>query len=99
MNSEVFINGHSLGLRPYGYVSFSYDLTPYIKWGGKNVVAVRVDNAEQPNSRWYSGCGIYRNVWLTKLNPVHIAQWGTFITAQDVSKNSARLNIRTKNTV
>ena len=96
MNSEVFINGHSLGARPYGYVSFSYDLTPYIKWGGKNVVAVRVDNGEQPNSRWYSGCGIYRNVWLTKLNPVHIAQWGTFITAEDVSKNSARLNIRTK---
>lgn len=96
MNSEVFINGHSLGVRPYGYVSFSYDLTPYIKWGGKNVVAVRVDNGEQPNSRWYSGCGIYRNVWLTKLNPVHIAQWGTFITAEDVSKNSARLNIRTK---
>lgn len=96
MNSEVFINGHSLGVRPYGYVSFSYDLTPHIRWGGKNVVAVRVDNAEQPNSRWYSGCGIYRNVWLTKLNPVHIAQWGTFITAQDVSKNSARLNIRTK---
>jgi len=96
MNSEVFINGHSLGVRPYGYVSFSYDLTPHIKWGGKNVVAVRVDNAEQPNSRWYSGCGIYRNVWLTKLNPVHIAQWGTFITVQDVSKNSARLNIRTK---
>lgn len=96
MNSEVFINGHSLGVRPYGYVSFSYDLTPHIKWGGKNVVAVRVDNAEQPNSRWYSGCGIYRNVWLTKLNPVHIAQWSTFITVQDVSKNSARLNIRTK---
>lgn len=96
MNSEVFINGHSLGVRPYGYVSFSYDLTPYIKWGGKNVVAVRVDNGEQPNSRWYSGCGIYRNVWLTKLNPVHIAQWGTFITVEDVSKNSARLNIRTK---
>lgn len=96
MNSEVFINGHSLGVRPYGYVSFSYDLTPYIKWGGKNVVAVRVDNGEQPNSRWYSGCGIYRNVWLTKLNPVHIAQWGTFITAEDVSKNSARLNIRAK---
>lgn len=96
MNSEVFINGHFLGVRPYGYVSFSYDLTPYIKWGGKNVVAVRVDNGEQPNSRWYSGCGIYRNVWLTKLNPMHIAQWGTFITAEDVSKNSARLNIRTK---
>ncbi len=96
MNSEVFINGHSLGVRPYGYVSFSYDLTPYIKWGGENVLAVRVDNGEQPNSRWYSGCGIYRNVWLTKLNPAHIAQWGTYVTAEDVSKNSARLKIRTK---
>ena len=96
MNSTVYINGHELGTRPYGYISFSYDLTPYIKWGEENVLAVRVDNAEQPNSRWYSGCGIYRNVWLTKLNPAHIAQWGTYVTAEDVSKNSARLNIRTK---
>ena len=96
MNSEVFVNGHSLGIRPYGYVSFSYDMTPYIRWGEKNVIAVRVDNAEQPNSRWYSGCGIYRNVWLTKVNPVHVAQWGTYVTAEDVSKNSARLMIRTK---
>ena len=60
------------------------------------MLAVRVDNAEQPNSRWYSGCGIYRNVWLTKLNPAHIAQWGTYVTAEDVSKNSAQLKIRTK---
>lgn len=96
MNSTVYINGHELGTRPYGYISFSYDLTPYIKWGEENVLAVRVDNAEQPNSRWYSGCGIYRNVWLTKLNPAHIAQWGTYVTAEDVSKNSARLKIRTK---
>lgn len=95
MNSEVFINGHSLGVRPYGYVSFGYDLTPYIHWGGQNVLAVRVDNAEQPNSRWYSGCGIYRNVWLTKLNSVHVAQWGTYVIAGDVSKNSARLTIHT----
>ena len=95
MNSTVYINGHELGTRPYGYISFSYDLTPYIKWGEKNVIAVRVDNAEQPNSRWYSGCGIYRNVWLTKLNPVHVAQWGTYVTAEEVSKNSARLKIRT----
>lgn len=95
MNSEVFINGHLLGLRPYGYVSFSYDLTPYIKWGEKNVIAVRVNNAEQPNSRWYSGCGIYRNVWLTRLNPVHVAQWGTYVVADEVSKNSARLTLRT----
>ncbi len=96
MNSEVFVNGHSLGVRPYGYISFGYDLTPYIRWGQKNVVAVRVDNAEQPNSRWYSGCGIYRNVWLTKVNPVHVARWGTYVTAEDVSKNSARLSIHTK---
>ena len=96
MNSTVYINGHELGTRPYGYISFSYDLTPYIKWGEENVLAVRVDNAEQPNSRWYSGCGIYRNVWLTKLNPAHIAQWGTYVTAEDVSKNSAQLKIRTK---
>ena len=96
MNSEVFINGHPLGVRPYGYVSFSYDMTPYIRWGEKNVIAVRVDNAEQPNSRWYSGCGIYRNVWLTKVNPVHVAQWGTYVTAEEVSKNSARLVICTK---
>ena len=96
MNSEVFINGHSLGVRPYGYISFGYDLTPFLRWGEKNVLAVRVDNAEQPNSRWYSGCGIYRNVWLTKLNPVHVAQWGTYVTADEVSKNSARLTLRTR---
>lgn len=95
MNSSVYINGHLLGTRPYGYISFGYDLTPYIKWGEKNVIAVRVDNAEQPNSRWYSGCGIYRNVWLTKLNPVHVTRWGTYVTADDVSKHNARLNIRT----
>ncbi len=96
MNSSVYINGHLLGTRPYGYISFGYDLTPYVKWGKKNMIAVRVDNAEQPNSRWYSGCGIYRNVWLTKLNPVHIARWGTYVTASEVTKNSASLNIRTK---
>lgn len=96
MNSTVYINGHRLGTRPYGYISFSYDLTPYIRWGEKNVIAVRVDNEEQPNSRWYSGCGIYRNVWLTKVNPVHVAQWGTYVTAEEVSKNSARLLVRTK---
>lgn len=96
MNATVYINGHELGTRPYGYISFSYDLTPYIQWGGKNVLAVRVDNAEQPNSRWYSGCGIYRNVWLTKLNPIHVAQWGTYVTTEEVSENSARLKVRTK---
>ena len=55
MNSSVYINGHLLGTRPYGYISFSYDLTPYINWNGENVIAVRVDNSDQPNGRWYSG--------------------------------------------
>jgi len=96
MNSEVFINGHSLGVRPYGYISFSYDLTPYLRWGKKNVIAVRVDNSQQPNSRWYSGCGIYRNVWLTKMDPVHVAHWGIYVTADSVTKNNARLILRTK---
>ncbi len=95
MNATVYINGQMLGTRPYGYISFSYDLTPYIRWGEENVLAVRVDNAEQPNSRWYSGCGIYRNVWLTRVNPVHVAQWGTFVTADNVSKDSAILTVRT----
>lgn len=95
MNSTVYINGHELGTRPYGYISFSYDMTPYIHWGEENVLAVRVDNAEQPNSRWYSGCGIYRNVWLRKLHPVHVAQWGTYVTADEVTKNKAKLTVRT----
>ncbi len=95
MNSTVYINGHKLGTRPYGYISFSYDLTPYIDWEGQNVLAVRVDNAEQPNSRWYSGCGIYRNVWLTKTAPVHVAQWGTYVTAEGISESSALLKLRT----
>lgn len=95
MNSEVFINGQSLGKRPYGYISFGYDITPYLKWNEKNVIAVRVDNSEQPNSRWYSGCGIYRNVWLTKTNPVHVDEWGTYVTASDISNNNATLNIVT----
>lgn len=81
MNSSVWINGHLLGTRPYGYISFSYDMTPYINWDGENVIAVKVDNSDQPNSRWYSGCGIYRDVRMVKLNPVHVDQWGTFVTS------------------
>jgi beta-galactosidase len=80
MNSSVWINGHLLGTRPYGYISFRYDLTPYINWDGENVIAVKVDNSDQPNSRWYSGCGIYRDVRIVKTHPVHVAQWGTYIT-------------------
>ena len=70
MNSSVYINGHKLGTRPYGYSTFEYDLTPYINRKGDNVIAVKVDNSDQPNSRWYSGCGIYRHVWLTKAQKI-----------------------------
>ena len=78
MNSTVYVNGKKVGFRPYGYSSFEYDITPYVQ-EGKNVVAVRVDNSDQPNSRWYSGCGIYRHVWLTKTNPIHVKHWGVFV--------------------
>ena len=95
MNSEVFINGVLLGKRPYGYISFRYDLTPYLKIGEENVIAVRVDNQEQPNSRWYSGCGIYRNVWLTVTNPIHVDLWGTYVTTPQVSDKEATVSVCT----
>lgn len=94
MNSTVYINGHELGTRPYGYASFSYDITPWLK-PGENVIAVKVDNSEQPNSRWYSGCGIYRHVWLRILNPVHVKQWGTFVRQDKVTNQKADLSIIT----
>ena len=86
MNSTVYVNGQEVGFRPYGYSSFEYDITPYVR-EGENVVAVRVDNSDQPNSRWYSGCGIYRHVWLTKTAPVHVKQWGVFANASVVKGN------------
>lgn len=95
MNSTVYINGHELGTRPYGYASFSYDITPWLKKDGENVIAVRVDNSEQPNSRWYSGCGIYRNVWLRAVNPVHIPLWGVFVEPTSVSREKAAIDIET----
>ena len=79
MNSTVWLNGHKLGNRPYGYISFEYDMTPYINKEGDNVLAVRVDNSDQPNSRWYSGCGIFRSVYVTAVNPVHIVPWDTYV--------------------
>jgi beta-galactosidase len=78
MNSTVYVNGQEVGFRPYGYSSFEYDITPYVR-EGENVVAVRVDNSDQPNSRWYSGCGIYRHVWLTKTSPIHVKHWGVYV--------------------
>jgi beta-galactosidase len=94
-NSQVWINGQLLGERPYGYISFRYELTPYIKKGEKNVIAIRVDNSKQPNSRWYSGSGIYRNVWLVAVNPIHVDHWGTCVTTTEVSKQSANVRVAT----
>ena len=96
MNSEVFINGHSLGVRPYGYSSFFYDMTPYLHFGGKNVIAVRVDNSAHKNCRWYSGSGIYRHVWLVHTDKVHIAHWGTFITTPKVNDTQATVQVKTQ---
>ncbi len=79
MNSTVYVNGREVGFRPYGYSSFEYDITPFIKKGSENVIAVRVDNSDQPNSRWYSGCGIYRHVWLTTASRTHFKHWGVHV--------------------
>ena len=96
-NSEVWINGHYLGKRPYGYSTFEYELTPHLIYGGgPNVIAVKVDNSQQPNSRWYSGSGIYRNVWLTTLDPVHVEHWGTYVTTPEVNSQSATVVIKTQ---
>ena len=96
MNSEVFINGKSLGVYPYGYSSFSYDLTPYLNFGKENVIAVRVDNSQQMNSRWYSGSGIYRHVWMIVTNPVHVANWGVAVSTPEVSSKKATVLVKTK---
>lgn len=89
MNAKVWINGHELGQRPYGYSSFRYDLTPHLNYGGDNVVAVRVDNSDQPNSRWYSGCGIYRHVYLVSTDNVHVSHWGTWVNAEVQASGAA----------
>ena len=96
-NSEVWINGHSLGKRFYGYSSFRYDLTPYLKSGKNgNILAVKVDNSKQPNSRWYSGSGIYRNVWLVATGKTYIAHWGTFVTTPEITSAKAKVKIITQ---
>jgi len=90
--SEVFINGHSLGKRPNGYISFAYDATSFIKYGAENIISVRVDHSQSADSRWYTGSGIYRNVWLVYSNPVHIAQWGVY-AYPEINKGNGILNV------
>jgi beta-galactosidase len=93
-NSDVWVNGEHLGNRPNGYVSFHYDLTPHLR-AGRNVVAVRVDNSHQPNTRWYSGSGIYRHVWLTMTDPLHVGHWGVSVTTPQVDSATALVAVRT----
>ncbi|MEO8403251.1 MAG: beta-galactosidase GalB [Chitinophagaceae bacterium] len=90
--ATVWFNGNLIGGWPYGYNSFRLELTPYIRIGGDNQLAIRLENP--PNSsRWYPGAGIYRNVWLVEVDPVHIAQWGTFISSKNVSASSATIDL------
>ncbi|MFP4547369.1 MAG: beta-galactosidase GalB [Fidelibacterota bacterium] len=96
MNSEVWINGHYLGKRPYGYSSYRYELTPYLKFDKENVLAVKVDNSQQPNSRWYTGSGIYRPVKLVTTGKVYVNHWGTYVKTKNVSQNSADVILETK---
>ncbi|MBX7123774.1 MAG: DUF4982 domain-containing protein [Opitutaceae bacterium] len=96
MNADVWINGHALGRRPYGYVSFGHDLTPYLHHDGRsNVLAVRVDNSVQPSSRWYTGCGIYRHVWLTATNDTHLEPDGVFVTTPEARSQQASIRVQT----
>ncbi len=96
-NSSVWINGHFLGKRPYGYSTFSYNLSKHLKFdGSKNIIAVKVDRTAYVDSRWYTGSGIYRKVQLIKTNPLHIKQWGVQITTPKVSPEVAEVNVTTK---
>jgi beta-galactosidase len=96
-NSEVWINGHHLGKRPYGYISFNYDLTKYLNFGkGKtNLIAVRADNSLQPASRYYAGAGIYRHVRMVITNPVHVDNWGVYISTPEVTAQKAMIRVET----
>ena len=92
-NSEVWINGNYLGKRPNGYISFQYDMTPYLKFGKENLIAVKVDHSKFGDSRWYTGSGIYRNVKLISVPPVHIKQWGVAAIPKDVTEVHSKLDI------
>jgi beta-galactosidase len=97
MNADVYLNGHQVGHHAYGYTSFTCDLTPFLAAAGENnVLAVRVANDTQPNSRWYTGSGIYRHVWAYLTRPVHIASWGTCVTTPKVSTEAADVIIKTR---
>lgn len=93
--SEVYLNGHLLGIRPSGFASFMYDLTPYLRADGENILAVRVNHSQEADSRWYTGSGIYRNVWLISAPEVHLAQWGTAWRLRDNKLNQLEVDVET----
>lgn len=93
--AKIYLNGEYIGEWPYGYSSFSFELTKYLKFGQENILAVRLENKPE-SSRWYPGAGIYRNVRLIKTSDIRIAQWGTFITTPVITKKSAELNVKTE---
>src|ERR1035437_7476870 len=95
-NSTVWVNGHLLGNHPSGYTPSNYDLTDVLRYGneGRNVILVKVD-ATQPEGWWYEGCGIYRHIWLTKTNRLHVTRFGTYVTTPTVSEVEATVSIRT----
>lgn len=94
--STVYVNGQKVGFHPYGYTAFEYDITDLLHQGADNVIAVKVDHSDCPTSRWYSGSGIYRHVWLTAKDPIHISNWGTFVTTPSASKEAAEVNVVTE---
>src|SRR5690349_2964516 len=92
-NSEVWINGHYLGKRPNGFIPFQYEITPFLNKAGKNTVAVKVDHSHFVDARWYTGSGIYRNVYLIAVDPVHVDRWGVYFTTPLVSVKNAKSNV------
>jgi beta-galactosidase len=95
-NSEVWLNGHLLGKRPNGFIPFQYDLSPYLNFKGANTLTVKVDHTEFADSRWYTGSGIYRNVYLMVKNPVHIGLWDIAFTTPQVSASKASINVKAR---
>ena len=96
MNAEVSVNGQLLRLQPYGYTSFVVDITPYLAYGQENEVGVTANNTAQPNSRWYSGTGIYRHVWLRTGGSIHIPPWGVFVTTPVVDPDASVVQVATE---
>ncbi len=95
-NATVYLNGQQLGIHPYAYTSFRFDLTPDLKLGTRNVLAVRVDTSNQPSSRWYSGSGIYRHVRVVLTSPIHVSPWGVFVSTPEASTALGKVSLRTE---